>query len=104
MIFTSADGRISYLVGADGPVIDGRRAWRGHYADPTTGRATAEAVAPADWAEACQLMERGDATRSREDERLRQTAEAMRGDEIEAAERTEAWLRANTRGTYVDDL
>lgn len=104
MILTSAGGRISYLVGADGPVIDGRRAWRGHYADPVTGRATAEPVAPADWAEACDLMRRGDAARRREDERLRRAAGAMQDAEIEAAERTEAWLRADTRGTYVDDL
>lgn len=72
---STEDGRVRYASCNDGPMIDGRWAWRGTYPDADGHhRESSERVAPADWAAASALMAAVDAAHRAYGDRL--TAEA----------------------------
>lgn len=92
---TSDDGRISYSSCQNGPTIDGRRAWRGHYINSQGLADDSTPVNPTDWRAACSLMHQVDTLhQENQDRRARADLDA----EIARAEKAGRLLEVASRG------
>ena len=81
---TSDCGRIVYQTNSSGPIIDGRKAWRGAFCDPETGRATQQQVSEDLWQLACEVISVAMKTEEAESERRRDHAHAAQDSRIDA--------------------
>lgn len=86
------DGRITYSTFCDGPVIDGRRCWRGLYIGED-GRATDKPVEPSLWAVACGLMDEVADHNRRVEAEQRDQRDAAYGERMRSLEATTRGLR-----------
>lgn len=89
---TTDDGRIIYSTFCDGPVIDGRRCWRGLYTGPD-GRATDEQVEAALWDAACALMDEVNGHNRRVEAEQRDQRDAAYGERMRSLEAATRGLR-----------